>query len=490
VADETDSRPGVGTGAASESDLSSEDHSQNTAISWPVRPRSSNASSDPERILLSLMTTTENMAKVIESGIGAEVFEDPMTRLAFIFMLDYWRSSEKAPTWLVMEQQCPSVPLERDVEETTDWCVEWLQKRHERNRIQDIVRRAAQGMDKDANAALRLLRDESTAVLEQAGRSGSSFDDEFLLADQLDSLPAPEPLIADVLNRHTYGILRGRDQSFKSFVALDWSLCMGTGTPWQGKPVERVKVLYVAGEGAHGIGERKRAWESAHDLKIDPKWFVVRRSAVNLYRAGPEVDHLLELVEREEFGLVVFDTLRRMSGGAAENSSDMGVVVDNLDRVKRVTADGSVLAVAHTDKGDNDSRGYSGIEDDADIVWSAKRENNTNELTLTCAKMKDGPDGHQFDLRMRTEGGSLVVESADTVRRSGLFAQDREGDQIIMATMREVFATDGATVKDLMTMTELSQASVYRSRARLLESGRLWSNKAHRLFLRTTEEAE
>jgi hypothetical protein len=56
--------------------------------------------------------------------------------------------------------------------------------------------------------------------------------------------------------------------------------------------------------------------------------------------------------------------------------------------------------------------------------------------------------------------------------------------------MREVFATDGATVKDLMTMTELSQASVYRSRARLLESGRLWSNKAHRLFLRTTEEAE
>jgi hypothetical protein len=33
-----------------------------------------------------------------------------------------------------------------------------------------------------------------------------NLDDEFLLGDQLDELPAPEPLIEGVLSRHAYGI--------------------------------------------------------------------------------------------------------------------------------------------------------------------------------------------------------------------------------------------------------------------------------------------
>ena len=54
-----------------------------------------------------------------------------------------------------------------------------------------------------------------------------NLDAEFLLGDQLDELPAPESLIDGVLTRHAYGILRGRDASFKSFITLDWALCLG-----------------------------------------------------------------------------------------------------------------------------------------------------------------------------------------------------------------------------------------------------------------------
>ncbi|SKY52310.1 Uncharacterised protein [Mycobacteroides abscessus subsp. massiliense] len=457
----------------------------------PAGPRqrpSSNESNDVEHKLLALMTTPEGMATVTESVLGAEVFEDPQCNWVFRFMLDYHAKGGTPPTALVIQNEFPAVPLPRaeDVGETAQWLCDWLAKRHRTNKVQDIARQSAKLMADDPDAALRFMEEQAKQAREQAGGVGSKFTDEYLTADQLDNLPPPESLIADVLTRHSYGILRGRDKSFKSFVALDWSLCLATGTPWQGKAVERTRVLYVAGEGAHGIGERKRAWETAHDIKADPDWFVVRRSAVNLYRAGDDYAHLLDYVERGEFGLVVFDTLRRMSGGAEGNGSDMGAVVDRMDEVKRHTANGSVLAVAHTDKGDNDTRGFSGIEDDADVVWSAKRENNTNELTLRCEKFKDGPDGHQFDLRTRTEGDSLVVESAEA--QGNLFSDDRQADQIVMATMREVFANDGATVKDIITMTDLSQASVYRSRARLLESGRLWSNKAHRLFLPTAHE--
>ena len=58
--------------------------------------------------------------------------------------------------------------------------------------------------------------------------------------------------------------------------------------------------------------------------------------------------------------------------------------------------DGTVLAVAHTDKGDHDTRGYSGIEDDADVVWAPNASDMF--LTLELTKMKDGPDGRTVHL--------------------------------------------------------------------------------------------
>ncbi|MCP9272778.1 AAA family ATPase [Mycolicibacterium arenosum] len=451
---------------------------------------------DVEQNLLALMTTPEGMATVDEYSLSANVFEDDRHRIVFEFMRNYWRTSTKVPTLFMIEREYPSIPITPvpEVEETAGWYCEHLNRRYQVNRGQDIIRRAAVALGEEQSKvggdpfkALTAMRDDLTVTLENS-RVVDRYAEEFLDADQLDDVTTPPSLIAGVLPRDVYGILRGRDASFKSFVALDWSLCLATGTPWQDRPAEPVKVLYVAGEGAYGLAERKRSWESAHGVKADADRFVVRRSAVNLFRGGPDFDHLLTYVEEYGFGLVVLDTLRRMSGGANGNSSDMGVVVDNIDRLKRATADGSVLTVSHTDKGDNDSRGFSGIEDDADVVWSVKRPEHTNEVVLTCSKMKDGPDGHHFDLAMRAEGDSLVVSEAGAV--AGVLSKDRETDQIIVAVMRDVFAVDGATVKDLIEMTGLSQASIYRSRARLLESGVLISNRAHRLFLTATAEAD
>lgn len=449
--------------------------------------------SDLERKVIARMTEADEINTIWDLGLREEAFEDISCRAAYGWMIEYWQDHgmQLAPSWVVMEHEFPTLKLPKpDKSEGLQWLVQTLQRRYMVNRAQQVILEASATLDADPEATLAELAQSAREVIDKAGRTGPSFDDEFLLADQLDSLPTPEPLIADVLTRHAYGILRGRDATFKSFVALDWSLRLATGTPWQGKPVEQVRVLYVAGEGAHGVAARVRAWEKATGITVDPEWFVVRRSAVNLYRAGPEFDHLLAYVRDREVGLVVLDTLRRMSGGAEGNGSDMGTVVDHIERLKRETADGSVLTIAHTDKGDNDTRGFSGIEDDADIVWSAKRENGTDEVTITCEKMKDGPDGHRFDLRLRPEGESLVVESAEHVGRTGLVSADRQADQVVMATMRDVFSVDGATVADLVELTGLSRPTVYRVRARLLASGRLVSNGTHRLSLRTAEAVQ
>lgn len=446
--------------------------------------------SNAERELLTQIMRADAMAVVVESGLSPAVFEDPVHRVVFEWMVQYWEEHQKPPNRMVMGNEFPTVKLLAEGEEdeaSTGWLCEHLQTRYVANKVDALLMSTAKTLDEDPIATLRELIEQASAIAGQS-EQGSKFDGEFLTADQLDDLAAPEPLIADVLTRHSYGILRGRDKSFKSFVALDWSLSLATGAPWQGKAVERTKVLYIAGEGVHGIGARKRAWEAAQDIKVDPEWFVVRRSSVNLFKSGPDVDHLLTYIKRGGFGLVVFDTLRRMSGGAEGNGSDMGVVVDAMDRVKQCTADGSVLTVAHTDKGDHDTRGFSGIEDDADIVWSAKREDNANEVTLTCEKFKDGPDGHRMDLRLRPEGESLVIQDPDPANGNLLaLSTDRQADQLVLSTMREVFATEGATVTDLIEMTQLSRASVYRSRARLIDAKRLVANKQHRLFLAVEE---
>ena len=302
----------------------------------------------------------------------------------------------------------------------------------------------------------------------QMEETPSRFDVEYLDRHQLDDLPTPAQLIDGVLTRHAYAMLTGRDSTYKSFVALDWSLCLATGRPWQNHDTERCRVLYIAGEGAYGLPRRVDAWEHDRGVTVEPGWFTVRRSAVNLYRPdNGALSELLARIESNQYGLVVIDTLRRASGGADGNGTDMGVVVDNIERIKRATGDGTALAVAHTDKGDNDARGYSGIEDDADIVWHAKVSDG--HLTLKNTKQKDQAEHDEMLLCATPVRDSLVIE-AD---RFSYDAPNTNSEAKILTALRGPFATEPATKTELMEVTELAKSTFYLARGRLLDSGQI-----------------
>ena len=316
-----------------------------------------------------------------------------------------------------------------------------------------------------------LLRDEAKRVYqERIAPPAADLDAEYLDACDLESLPTPEPLIDGVLTRHAYAVLRGRDGVFKSFVALDWALCIATGKRWQDRATEQARVLYIAGEGAYGIDARIKAWRTGFRAgrPLDRGMFTLRKSAVSLFPGGAALEHLLKVTERGEYGLVVVDTLRRASGGADGNGSDMGVVVDNIDEIKRATNNGSVLVIAHTDKSDLDARGYSGIEDDADIVWHAKRpeECEENALDLINAKMKDGPEGAIFKLQMTTTLDSLTIGN-----RNEDAAAPEGNDARFLIAMRDVFMTTGATASQLSEVTGMTMGQVLQARGRLELSG-------------------
>lgn len=314
------------------------------------------------------------------------------------------------------------------------------------------------------------IRDEAKEAYaaELAAEHAEDYDALFLDRDALAAVEVPPMLIDGVLPAGANAILRGRDGTYKTFLALDWALHIVTGQPsWHGHAVQQGKVLYIAGEGVYGLSKRIDAWEAEHEVRTPADAFVVRRAALNLHQPGPAFDHLLRFIEAAQFSLVVIDTLRRVSGGADGNGSEMGAVIDNIDRIKVATGEGSTLTPAHTGKDDKDTRGFSGIEDDIDVVWHVDRLNDSSQVVLKHAKMKDAEELKPLTLEAVKVAQSLVLRSA---------LRPDSGPTHEWAILNWfAHGTDAVEVTAAMVIkgTGLERSTVYRWLPKLVEQGSL-----------------
>jgi hypothetical protein len=309
----------------------------------------------------------------------------------------------------------------------------------------------------------------------------------YLTASELDALPPAEPLVTDVLVRDSYAVLAGRDGTFKSFVALDWSMHVATAREWLGRPVCPAPVLYSVGEGLRGMRARKLAWEARWDVRVPDDMITFRRRPVDLFGAGDEFEEML--VRAGHYGLIVLDTLQRHSGAADGNGSDMSTVVGNIKRLQRAMLDGAgtVLVVAHTGKTDRDVRGFSGIEDDADTVWHVTRDKGELRTTLRCEKQKDAAEPSPITVALHPVGDSLVVEAmtmAEAAEAAG------SSEELFLTVMRDVFGPAGATMTEfgVAVGAEMSRSVAYRVRKELLDSRALTANKQGRMWAAEKED--
>lgn len=115
--------------------------------------------SSHERKLLAKLTDVHEITRVWEMGIRREAFEDPVNGYAFQYMVDYWQSASmrSAPTIAVMESEFPQLTLPSDVEETTDWLVDWMKHRYSSRQVQTIVRDVLKLTSTEPVAALEKL---------------------------------------------------------------------------------------------------------------------------------------------------------------------------------------------------------------------------------------------------------------------------------------------------------------------------------------------
>lgn len=215
---------------------------------------------------------------------------------------------------------------------------------------------------------------------------------------------APVWFIENLIYLGAVGMLAADTQAGKTFFALRLAQAIANGKTFAGLGVEQGSVLYIAAEGARGIGTRLRALEETNGSVENRIVFV--KQAIDI-RNTYDVVHLSDTIEDHvnkgnlPFKLMIIDTLSQSSWGLEENhSSEMS---DYFKYCKKFADKHNIaiLIVHHFGK-NGDSRGSSVMQANPEFYWTLSRNEKESFTTiLNVVKSKEGPT--DFALRFKLE---------------------------------------------------------------------------------------
>ena len=246
----------------------------------------------------------------------------------------------------------------------------------------------------------------------------------------LESLPPPEPMIEGMLSHRSAVLMVGATGSNKTFAAVGMGCSVATGVPWLGHRVAvKGHVIFVVGEGAHGLAGRVAAWKEANHtgLRADAVTFVLKPASLT----DPAFwEALTRLAKEKGAVLVILDTLSSLAPDADE-TKDAATIVRHLSDLS-MDIDGSAMLVHHTGWGpQNRARGGSQFESNADEVLVLEKvdpENPNTVISIKRKKVKEQESGAVTHVRRKLVGASAVLEvvDKDTEPKASGAAQTRE----------------------------------------------------------------
>lgn len=168
-----------------------------------------------------------------------------------------------------------------------------------------------------------------------------------------DCLSRPEPiewLIDSWVQAKALNMVFGPSGGGKTFLVLDWCLSMAAGLHyWAGNEVEPGAVVYLAGEGHHGLKGRIAAWLHYHEIKNpNPDNFTFTNRAADLNTDegyGTVAGFLRELAKKPS--LIVVDTTNLHFSGNENAADQVRTMINNCRRLIR-EFECAVLLVHHT----------------------------------------------------------------------------------------------------------------------------------------------
>lgn len=214
------------------------------------------------------------------------------------------------------------------------------------------------------------------------------------------------------------GILYGISGSYKTFLALDWALCLAYGVAgqWNAPPVKH-SVLFLAGESSYALRqERVNAW--CEKWGQDPDDQTVKFTIVPGVPAYGDNEAWLEIREglaemqvRPEF--IAIDTLTRMMTGLDENSNNDGKLIIKHNEEIADHYGCFVLGLGHTGKDQSKGlRGAQAMIDNSEAVHSMKKTATGTSLRVVKLKEVDIPsEVFYFDIEGMSQ--SMVLKRAE-----------------------------------------------------------------------------
>ncbi len=219
---------------------------------------------------------------------------------------------------------------------------------------------------------------------------------ETLSLDEIVNMPPPQWRIDGLIPEHGLALLYGKPGEHKTFLALDMVLRTAYGLDWHGRAVRQTGVLYIAGEGRFGIGQRIKGWRKKHGLEGVDAPFKLLPVAVHMLDPA-SIEKLKRTIDQVcaevdfEIGMVVIDTVSRSIPGQDENSQEaMSLFIDACTQIQNHCG-GTVVGIHHSGKDvDRGMRGSTVLLGGCDTaIRVAKDEDRT---VLSVEKQKDGEE--------------------------------------------------------------------------------------------------
>ncbi|ENO8810601.1 AAA family ATPase [Photobacterium damselae] len=225
-------------------------------------------------------------------------------------------------------------------------------------------------------------------------------------------------LLTDFIPKESVGVIYGKSGSRKSFIAIDISCAIATGSSWHNQRTLKGAVVYVAAEGQMGISKRIKAWEIATGQQVEQLYTLgqaVVMSDTTSQSNLIEAIHVLEKHNDIKVVLIVLDTLARNFGGDENNGDAMGKFIHGCDLVKASTG-ASVLCIHHSGKDvSKGGRGHSSLNAAIDYEFQVVHNSKTGLTTLKNTKMKDAEEAQDVVFNFQPIELSITSEEGEPI---------------------------------------------------------------------------
>jgi putative DNA primase/helicase len=271
--------------------------------------------------------------------------------------------------------------------------------------------------------------------------------DYLIHADGFSEQPAPISwLVKHWIQDKALVMVHGPSGGGKTFVTLDWMLHIASGKPnWFGHKVKAGNMVYLAGEGHHGLRSRIAAWKHHNSVTSLNMW--VSKSGVDLNTAEGYLK-VLEAVRALKIkpSVITVDTLHRFMAGDENSAQDAKTMLDACAALMQEFGC-TVILVHHTgvsEEAQHRGRGSSAWRGALDIEISVVPAKGDKSIEIVQRKSKDA------------EMAAPVYVDLESVAIPGWM--DEDGEAVTSAVVVKGEAPEGKSKGDSLGFASFERA--------------------------------